>query len=400
VAESEELHARRHPLRRPHWLLLRWLGLRRQRRLGWLGVLLLGVGPLVAAGLLLYYVRCGGLQANIERDLSQALGGPVRVSGLRMVGWQEYGLARLTLSSPRPGAEPILKAEACVLQTGEGLVLTFSRATVDLSDGDALAHWSRLLRAPAGSASIQVVADAVRLEGAPEELSQADTSIRGGLVLTPSRRLASLRTRLPGDEHADLVVQSTPGEASLSFKPRPLLLGADRLSALLGWPAALLPPDLTGEVVVTTDGLGVRTRLNAQGSLDLAGLTRQLSLPACSGSVTLNVDLECARGSAWGTVAVSLADGPARVDPLALETFRYVFLGRLSEVPIDEEPWTVDRIAFVVKFEGDRVTVEGAEEGRPLLRGRSEGGSALELRSPALSTLEELARRGRLALGR
>jgi len=96
-----------------------------------------------------------------------------------------------------------------------------------------------------------------------------------------------------------------------------------------------------------------------------------------------------------------LADGPARVDPLALETFRYVLLGRLSEAAVEEgEPWAVDQIAFVVKFEGDRVTVEGAQESRPLLRGRSEGGSALELRSPALSTLEELARRGRLALGR
>ena len=63
------------------------------------------------------------------------------------------------------------------------------------------------------------------------------------------------------------------------------------------------------------------------------------------------------------------------------------------------EPWTVDRIAFVAKFGGDRVTVEGEQEGRPLIAGRSEGGSALELTSPALTTLEELARRSRLALG-
>ncbi len=48
------------------------------------------------------------------------LGGRVRVSGLRVKAWRQYGLARLTLSSPRPAAEPILKAEDGVLQTGSG----------------------------------------------------------------------------------------------------------------------------------------------------------------------------------------------------------------------------------------------------------------------------------------
>jgi hypothetical protein len=286
-----------------------------------------------------------------------------------------------------------------MLQTGEHPSLTFSRATVDLTHGDALAHWSRLFRAPAGAASLQVAAEAARLESAPEELPQADCSIRGGIVLTPSRRLASLHGHFAGGGHADLMVQGTPGGITLSLTPTPTLLGRRRLAALLGWPATLLPSDLVGEVVVTADSQGVTTRLAAEGSIDLAGLAHRLSLPSCSGSVDLNLDLECSEGAASGTVAVSLADGPARVDPLALETFRYVFLGLLSERAVEEgDTWTVDRIAFVVGFDGDRVTIEAETEGRPLIAGHSEQGSALELTMPALTTLEDVARRGRLAL--
>jgi len=231
-------------------------------------------------------------------------------------------------------------------------------------------------------------------------LPQADSTVHGGIVCTSGRRLASLHARFAGDGRADLTVQGTSSGVTLSLTPTPTLLGRERLAALLGWPAALVPPDLVGEVVVTADSRGVTTALVAEGSIDMAELTRRLNLPPCSGSVALRLDLECSSGSASGTVAVNLADGSAQVDPLVLETFRYVFLGLLSEAAVEQgDRWTIDRIAFVVAFDGDRVSIEAGTEGRPLIAGRSEQGAALELTMPALTTLEDVARRGRLALG-
>jgi hypothetical protein len=143
--------------------------------------------------------------------------------------------------------------------------------------------------------------------------------------------------------------------------------------------------------------------LNGSGNLDLADVARALGLPDCSGKVTLTIKPLSLRsgvdaGRSWGTVSVALAGpGPATVDPLALEVFRYIFFGQLSDRPVEEDVYTLDRIAFTVTLAGDRVTVTG-EDG-PLLSGRSQRGYAIELTGPAQATTEELARRVRLALG-
>ncbi len=400
MSENEELHTRRHPLWRPRWLLLRWVGLRWQRRLAWLGVLLFGVGPLVVAGLLLWYVRSGRLSADIERGLSQALGARVEGSGLRVTAPRQYALARLALFSPQPGAAPILKAEDGLLQTGERWQLTFSRATVKVADAGALARWARLLRSPAGSTPIQIVAAAVRVEGGPAELANTDVRLRGGLAFAPDRRQAFLHAIPEAGRRMTLLAQSGPHGLALRLSPKPLLLGAERLAALTGWPEALLPPDLTGEITVTEDVQGRRSHLRGEGHLDLAELSRRLGLPECTGAVALNVNLERGTGSASGSVTVRLAEGPARVDALALEAFRYILFGQLSAAAVEEDAWTIDTLAFVMRFQGDRVAVEGEREGQPILSARSERGYALELNAPGPSTTEEVARRARLALGR
>jgi hypothetical protein len=157
--------------------------------------------------------------------------------------------------------------------------------------------------------------------------------------------------------------------------------------------------------------------LRGAGTLDLAEAARAFGLPDCSGNVALTIDLmllpafdasglhpELQRGPgidlgrSHGKVSVALAGpGPATVDPLALEVFRYIFFGQLSDRPVEEDVYTLGEIAFIVTHAGDRVTVRGYNG--PLLSGRSQRGYTIELTGPAQATTEELARRVRLALG-
>ena len=195
-----------------------------------------------------------------------------------------------------------------------------------------------------------------------------------------------------------LLVETGPRGLALRLSPKPSLLGAGRLAALSGWPESLLPPDLTGDITVTEDAQGRRSHLQAEGLLDLAELSRRLGLPECRGRVTLSIDVERRGSLAWGRVTVGLTGGPARVDALALEAFRYILFGQLSAGAVEEDAWTVDTVALVLRFEGDRVAIGGEREGQPILSARSEKGYALELRTATLATAEELARRSRLAL--
>ena len=197
-----------------------------------------------------------------------------------------------------------------------------------------------------------------------------------------------------------LLAESGPHGLALRLSPKPLLVGVERLAALTGWPEALLPPDLTGEIAVTEDVQGRRSHLQGEGRLDLAELSRRFGLPECSGMVALTIDVERRGSLGSGSVTVRLAEGPARVDALALEAFRYILFGQLSEAAVEEDAWTIGTLAFVMRFQGDRVAVESEREGQPILSARSERGYALELNAPRPSTTEEVARRSRLALGR
>ncbi len=399
MSESEELHTRRHPLRRPRWLLLRWVGLRWQRRLAWLGVLLFGVGPLVVAGLLLWYVRSGALSTRLARSLSADLGVPVRFEGLRVKNFGQYEIEGVTLLA-EDGSAALLRAEEALLLVRPHPRLVASRATVDLTDGKALGCWGRLLRSSARPGRFEMHFAAVRLEGGPEALAGDDVTLRGGLAFAPDRRQAFLHAIPEAGRRMTLLAQTGPHGLALRLSPKPLLLGAERLAALTGWPEALLPADLTGEITVTEDVRGRRSHLRGEGRLDLAELSRRLGLPECSGRVALTIDVERRGSLGSGSVTVRLAEGPARVDALALEAFRYILLGQLSAAAVEEDAWTIDTLAFVMRFQGDRVAVEGEREGQPILSARSERGYALELNAPGPSTTEEVARRARLALGR
>jgi hypothetical protein len=362
-------------------------------------LLLLGAGPLIAAGILLWYVRSGSLARRVERGLSAELGTPVRIAGLRVRSWSQYALARFSVSA---GANEhfLFKAEDGLLQTEEGWRLSFSRATVNLGEREALSGWARLLRSPSGSRPFQMVAETVRVGGGPPDLGRERLRLRGELNLGRERRRAFLHAITSTGRPMNLLVQNTPEGFTLSLSPKPLLLGVDRVAGFTGWPRALLPADLTGEVAFTEGTVGFRCRLQAEGALDLRELARQLDYAECGGLVTLTVNVERSLGtgsaSSRGSVAVSLAEGPARVDGLALEAFRYVLFGQLSKTPVEEDVWTVDELAFTVTLEGDRVRIAG-EDG-PILRARSQRGNGLELWTPALTTTEELARRSRLAL--
>lgn len=388
------------------------MGLRWQRRLAWLAVVLLGVGPVAAAGSLAWYVRSGRLRTRIEGRLSQALGGAVQVKGLQVTGWGRYGVARLTLTGSDPSRVPILSAQGGALETGPRLRLRFARATVNLGEQAALAEWRRLLRRVPPGPPVEVSADAVRLEGLPEQASRAVVTCRGNLTLTRERRRAFLHGFLPPGpsggtaERVSLLVEDTLGGFRLSLAPRPLLLGADRLARLVGWPQGLLPEDLKGEVVLRSDarGAGARAgaRLRARGTLPLDRLAQRFGFSGCTGAVALGIDLERKAaegpGAYRGTVEVTLADGPAQVEALALETFGYVLLGRLSEEAVEEDTWTVEALAFTLRFEGPRLLIEPASTEGPLLSARSRRGSTLRLDRGASTTVEALLQRARLAL--
>lgn len=399
MSESEELHTRRHPLWRPRWLLLRWVGLRWQRRLAWLGVFLFGVGPLVVAGLLLWYVRSGALSTRLARSLSADLGLPVRFEGLRVKNFGQYEIERVTLSA-EDGSAALLRAEEALLLVRPHPRLVASRATVNLTAGKALGCWGRLLRSSARPGRLEMHFAAVRMEGGPEALAGDDVALRGGLAFAPDRRQAFLHAIPEAGRRMTLLAQSGPHGLALRLSPKPLLLGAERLAAFTGWPEALLPADLTGEITVTEDVRGRRSHLRSEGRLDLAELSRRLGLPECSGRVALTIDVERRGSLGSGSVTVRLAEGPARVDALALEAFRYILFGQLSAAAVEEDVWTIDTLGFVMRFQGDRVAVESEHEGQPILSARSERGYALELNAPGPSTTEEVARRARLALGR
>jgi hypothetical protein len=342
-------------------------------------------------------------------------------------GWHRYAIARLTLLGGPEGARPLLRAEEGELATGKALTATFLRGSVDVGDEAALAGWRQLLVGPRmrgqPDSSLEVIVYDVGLEGGLPRWSSLGAGYRtvglpllqGELAITPDHRRVYLHGRL-ATQRARLVVESGEKGATLSLSP-PLVLGVERLAESLGWPPALIPRDLEGQVVLSEGPWGRAVDLDAVGSLDLQDLARTLGLPDCSGKMTLTVelalrpDMDASRlhsdqgvgtdrglGRSRGKVSVALAgSGPATVDPLALEVFRYIFFGQLSDRPLEEDLYAVNRIAFTVTLAGDQVTVTG-DDG-PLLSGRSQRGYTIELSGPAQATTEELARRVRLALG-
>ncbi len=358
-----------------------------------------GVGPLVVAGLLLWYVRSGALSIRLARSLSADLGLPVRFEGLRVKNFGQYEIERVTLLA-EDGSVSLLRAEETLLLVRPHPRLVASRATVNLTAGKALDCWARLLRSSARPGRLEMHFAAVRVEGGPEALAGDDVALRGGLAFAPDRRQAFLHAIPEAGRRMTLLAQTGPHGLALRLSPKPLLLGAERLAALTGWPEALLPPDLTGEITVIEDVQGRRSHLRGEGRLDLAELSRRLGLPECSGMVALTIDVERRGSLGSGSVTVRLAGGPARVDALALEAFRYILFGQLSAAAVEEDVWTIDTLGFVMRFQGDRVAVESEREGQPILSARSERGYALELNAPGPSTTEEVARRARLALGR
>ncbi|MCK4300257.1 MAG: hypothetical protein KAX80_12025, partial [Planctomycetes bacterium] len=333
------------------------------------------------------------------RSLSADLGLPVRFEGLRVKNFGQYEIERVTLLA-EDGSAALLRAEEALLLVRPHARLVASRATVDLTDGRALGCWGRLLRSSARPGRLEMHFATVRVEGGPEALAGDDVALRGGLAFAPDRRQAFLHAIPEAGRRMTLLAQTGPHGLALRLSPKPLLLGAGRLTALTGWPEALLPPDLTGEITVTEDVQGCRSHLRGEGGLDLAELSRRLGLPECSGRVALTIDVERRGSLGSGSVTVRLAEGRARVDALALEAFRYILFGQLSAAAVEEDAWTIDTLAFVMRFQGDRVAVESEREGQPILSARSERGYALELNAPGPSTTEEVARRARLALGR
>ena len=398
----------RHGLFRRRWLLLRWLGLRWERRLAWFVLLLFGAGPIVLSATLLWYVRSGRLARAFESQLAVVLGSPVKIEGLQVTGWHWYAIAQLTLFGGPEGSRPLLRAEKGTVSTGQRTVAVFLRGTVDLGSEDALNAWRQVLVGPTTGAqseselglaveSVSLARDVPGVRLPPG----AKASLKGGIAITPGLRFLALGGSEPA-EPPSLGAESGGSLTTLFLSP-PGLLGVERLATNLGWPAAVLPADLHGNVVMLSEGsLRRGFGLHGEGGVDLAEVAPALGLPACSGKVTVTIDLDLVRGlhagGSHGTVSVALAGSdPAKVDALALEVFRYIFFGQLSDRPVEEDVYTLDRIAFTVTLASDRVTVTG-EDG-PLLSGRSQRGYTIELSGPAQATTEELARRVRLALG-
>jgi hypothetical protein len=304
----------------------------------------------------------------------------------------------------------LFRAEEGTLTAGQAIEATFQRGTVDVGDEVALVAWSHFFEVPAAG---QMQVPSLRFivhEGRPGGglpmgvgMDPADLSpFHGILTIGPLGRSLYLSGRGPWNELYGLAAHGGKSLTSLGVSP-PRLLGVERLARSLGWPVATIPADLDGVVGLTDDAGAQSVTLEGAGTLDLAEAARALGLPNCSGTVTLTIeklDLNSGMnaGGSRGTLSVALAgSGPAQVDPLALEVFRYIFFGQLSDRAVEEDVYTLDHIAFTVTLAGDRVTVTG-EDG-PLLSGRSQRGYAIELTGPAQATTEELARRVRLALG-
>jgi len=405
TAEGQGTSEPNFPRRR--WVLLRWLGLRWERRLAWLVLVLFGGGPVVLAATLFWYVRSGRLASAVERELAGVLGAPVKIDGLQVKGWHRYAIARLTLFGGPDGSRPLLRAEEGELATGKALTATFVRATADVGDEAALAAWRQFLErggaAGPPDSSLELLMYGVQLEGGPSGGTGLRTAglapLQASVTITPDHRRVYLHGRL-ATQRAKLVVESGEEGTTLSLSP-PFVLGRQRLAQSLGWPPALIPGDLEGHVVFSEGPGGRGFRLEADGILDLAQVGRAFKLPGCSGELFLLIDLDLRTGldarASKGEVLVKLFQTPVLGDALALEVFRYIFFGQLSDRPVEKDFYEVNRIAFTVTLAGDQVTVTG--KNGPLLSGRSLAGYSIELSGPAQATTEELARRVRLALG-
>jgi len=402
VTAIDELRTRKHPLLRPRWWLVRWVGLRWQRRLGWLGVILFGAGPLVAAGFLVWYVHSGALVARLERNLSDALQVPVHLEGLQVRAWGRYRVARVGFAE-EPGSSPLLSARNVTLVTSPTLRMSCSQVTVELGGREALARWERLLRTPA-RAPVQLLIAEVILSGLPTGAAGRNVSLAGELTVGPSRSRAFLYGRTEAGERTSFRAGFSAGRFSCALSPEPVLLGRDRLARLTGVPARLLPHDLSGDFAYTDDGQGTRVHFSAKGTLDLSELARRLQLPEGRGTVDVTFDLVHGLGteenSYQGSVTVKLAGPEARVDGLALEQLRFILLGELADRAVGHETWTLKELAFQLTCDGDAVTVSGQGTEGAILRAQSDQGFSIELAGSARSSVNELAGRFHLAVGR
>jgi hypothetical protein len=330
----------------------------------------------------------------------------VKIEGLQVKGWHRYAIAQLTLLGGPDVQRPLFRVEEGTVSTGQAISATFLRGTVDVGDEAAVAAWRQFLERPAAGrklgSSLELTVHEVRPEGGLPEgagIGPADLPpLDGRLTVSPLGRQLNFSGWAPSGKFLGLTAHAGSSLSGLGLSP-PTLLGVERLARSLGWPGALVPANLDGGVVLV-ESPGLRSiTLKGAGTLHLAEVASALGLPDCSGEVSVKIDLESGFGPGPpGTVSVALAgSGPATVDPLALEVFRYIFFGQLSDRAVEEDVYTLDRIAFTVTLAGDRVTVTG-EDG-PLLSGRSQRGYTIELSGPAQASTEELARRLRLALG-
>jgi hypothetical protein len=399
----------RHGLFRRRWLLLRWLGLRWERRLAWFVLVLFGAGPVIASATLLWYVRSGRLAQAFEGQLAGVLGAPVKVEGLQVKGWHRYAVPRFTLLGGPEASRPLLRADEGTVTTGQRTLATFLKGTVDIGDDAALAAWRQVLLGPTtggqSEPSLELDFKNVYLAGGVPGVRlppRAEVTLKSFITITPQGRSINLFGQDASRNLLAVGASSDPSGLFFSFMP-PGLLGRERLATILCWPPALIPTDLDGYLMLFRSPGSLVLWLNGSGNLDLGDVAQALGLPQCSGKVTLTIeklDLKSGvdAGRSRGELSIALAgSGPATVDPLALEVFRYIFFGQLSDRAVEEDVYTLDRIAFTVTLAGDRVTVTG-EDG-PLLSGRSQRGYTIELTGPAQATTEELARRLRLALG-